>query len=568
MPPLKILIVDDVAANAKFAEAVVRHLGHVPLLAGNGEQALARFDADTPDLVLMDVMMPVMDGIAATAEIRRRPREREKWTPILLLSALGEVGDIVRGLEAGADDYIVKPVSVPLLAAKIGSFARLIGMQEQVRGYTRELEEWRAEAKRQASLGAHVMGRLINPEALRDAAVHHFNIPAETFSGDLICAARTPDDVLHLLLADATGHGLPAALSAIPLAHAFYGMTEKGFPLASIAKEMNAKLKAFLPADRFVAATLVALDINEQSIEVWNGGNPAALLLDVGGGVVQEWPSIHPPLGILPPALFSERTETIAYQEDCALLLCSDGLVEAEDTEGRRLDRAEWLAALSPAGPRLGLERLHARINAHIAGTETQDDISCILARVPTERRQAPRLGAAEAGREKAREVSEWRLELSYGATELRYLDVVPAALGLLCQVQALQPHQGALFLIVSELFNNALDHGLLGLDSTLKGTDGGFEQYLKSREAGLARLAGGRIDLRFRLHLSDGGPALDIAVADTGAGFDYAPYLKGDGNPLDPGQAHGRGIALVRKLCASVAYTGRGNAVAVRYLV
>ena len=568
MHPLKILIVDDTFANAKLADSVARRMGHHTSIAQNGLEALKQIESDKPDLILMDVMMPVMDGISATQEIRSRSQQRDKWIPILLVSALEEVSDIVRGLEAGADDYIVKPVSIQLLQAKISSFARLIEMQEQVRGYTRELEAWRDDAKMQAGLGAHVMERLINTEALRDAAVRHFNIPAETFSGDLICAARTPNDVLHLMLADATGHGLPAALSAIPLAHTFYGMTEKGFPLTSIVKEMNAKLKTFLPADRFVAATLVALDVNDQSLEVWNGGNPSALLLDGKGELVHEWPSLHPPLGILPPSLFSDRTETIAYQEDCSLLLCSDGLIEAENTAGRRLDRADLLAALATVDLRHGLERLHALVNAHTSDTNTQDDISCILARVPTERRHSLRLDGPEAGENKTKQVGEWRLELSYGAEELRYLDVVPSVLSFLCQIQVLQPHQGALFLIVSELFNNALDHGLLGLDSTLKSTQGGFEQYLRSRESDLSQLTDGRVDLRFRLHQSEQGPAIDITIADTGGGFDFAPYLEGHEHRLDADQAHGRGIALIRKLCARMQYTGNGNTVSARYLV
>lgn len=570
MRQLKILIVDDTAANVKLVETVALRMGHTPLIAENGQQAVELFDAERPDLVLMDVMMPIMDGIAATREIKTRMQADPKWVPILLLSALDAVGDIVRGLEAGADDYIVKPVGVQILRAKIDSFARLLAIQDQVRAYTAELENWRDVARMQASLGAHVMGRLVNTEGLRGAAVHHFNIPAETFSGDLICAARTPDHVMHLMLADATGHGLPAALTAIPVAHAFYKMTEKGFPISSIVEEINAKLKAFLPADRFVAATLAAVDINNQTVEVWNGGNPSSLLFSENGTVLREFPSGHPPLGVLPPEIFSDRTETIAYNESCNLLLCSDGLVEAENAGGERFGGERLLQLLAKEDGQPVFERLHAEINAHIRDTTTQDDITCILARTPVERRVALRVEGAEGEKRATASgpISPWRLELAYGPTELRYLDVVPAVITILSQVQALKPHQGSLFLIVSELFNNALDHGLLGLDSRLKHSDGGFEAYLSQRLERLEQLNAGQIELRFLLHTTDQGPAIDIALTDTGPGFDHVKFLS-DSHALDANaKHHGRGIALIRNLCAELRYEDRGNTVTARYLV
>jgi hypothetical protein len=108
------------------------------------------------------------------------------------------------------------------------------------------------------------------------------------------------------------------------------------------------------------------------------------------------------------------------------------------------------------------------------------------------ERRRIPRFAAPMPVHQG--HVAEWQLNLAFSAPELRYIDVVPAVLGFMTQVDALKPHQGTLFLIISELFNNALDHGLLGLDSATKNLIGGFEIYMQHRAEGLAALTAGRI--------------------------------------------------------------------------
>ncbi|MEW6677374.1 MAG: fused response regulator/phosphatase [Pseudomonadota bacterium] len=565
---LKILIVDDTPANVKQVEAVARKLGHETCVAEDGVQAVARFQAERPDLVFMDIMMPNMDGIAAAQAIRQLPCD--KWAPIIFYSALDRMEDIVRGLESGGDDYLVKPASLQVLRAKLNSYARMLGLQRQVASYSEELRRWREEAEEQNRLGAHVMARLTDASGLRDPMLNFFNIPADTFSGDLLCAARAPGDVMNVLLADAAGHGLPAALSAMPLTQAFYSMTAKGFPLPSIAEELNRKLKAILPSDRFVAATLAAVDVHNQTVEIWNGGNPDALYVNRAGEVATRWPSQHPPLGILPDKVFSSETVTVVFQEPGELVLCSDGLVEAENHVGQWLGLEGVTRLLGAAQDGHGrFARLQDGLLSHIQADSGRDDISCMVLNVPIERRQRVRFEAPSTVQQTA--VDEWRLDLTYGAGELRYIDVVPTVMGFISQVNILKPHQGALFLIVSELFNNALDHGLLGLDSATKSWIGGFEVYLQQRAERLAALREGYVSMAFHIHQEAGSAVLDMFMQDSGPGFDYSHMgAESDTEALseDETRAYGRGIALVRSLCTQVVYSGKGNKVWVRYML
>lgn len=569
IPPafsMKILIADDTPTNVKQLEAVAHKLGHKTIIAVDGESAITAFQRNAPDLVFMDIMMPGMDGITAVKHIRALPAD--KWTPIIFYSALDRMQDIVNGLEAGGDDYLAKPSSTQLLKAKINSYARQIALQHKVHSYAEELTRWREESEEQTRLGAHVMARLTDAVGLRDQMVRSFNLPAETFSGDLLCAARAPGDVLNVLLADAAGHGLAAALSAMPLTQAFYSMTAKGFPLSSIAEELNRKLKAILPSDRFVAATLASIDVRNQTVEVWNGGNPDALFLNSQGEIAMRWASRHPPLGILPEKLFSGISETVVFHEPGDLVLSSDGLTEAENKAGEWLGIdgvINLLACSKESGSRFN--GLLDGVEQHLEGQPGRDDISCLMVSVPIDRRRQFRFSAPTIINQS--QFAEWRLDLSYDAQELRYIDVVPAVLGLMTQVQALKEHQGALFLVLSELFNNSLDHGLLGLDSATKSWIGGFEIYMQQRAERLGKLSQGRIELSFLLHQEESRAVLDISINDSGPGFDYSDRVQDESSLSDTNdRAYGRGIALVRSLCDQIVYSGIGNKVWCRYIV
>jgi anti-sigma regulatory factor (Ser/Thr protein kinase) len=318
-----------------------------------------------------------------------------------------------------------------------------------------------------------------------------------------------------------------------------------------------------------VAATLASVDVRNQTVEIWNGGNPDTLYLNKEGRITSSWVSRHPPLGILPDKLFSGTTETVEFHEPGNLVLCSDGLVEAETPTGEWLGLEGVVRLLGSGGStEERFERLRQGLKAHLQADFGRDDISCMVLNVPIERRSQIRL--AVPGVVSQASVEDWRLDLSYAALELRYIDVVPAVLGFMTQVNILKPHQGALFLIISELFNNAMDHGLLGLDSATKSQVDGFDLYLQQRAERLAGLHSGHVSLSFHVHQEGAQAVLDIQVQDSGPGFEF-DRLSGDAGERDQDRevlAYGRGIALVRSLCSKLEYSGTGNKVRVRYLL
>jgi len=148
---MKIAVVDDTLANLLIVRKHVELLGHTALTARSGIEALALYENEKPDLILMDVVMPEMDGYAAT----RRIREIEgsaRWTPIIFLTGMGNEDDLKCGIDAGGDDYLVKPVSPVVLAAKITAMQRLHDMRNALVETTRKLDAANRELQRLSAL--------------------------------------------------------------------------------------------------------------------------------------------------------------------------------------------------------------------------------------------------------------------------------------------------------------------------------------------------------------------------------------------------------------------------------
>ncbi len=562
-PPLhalKILIVDDDPVPRLMLASRARQLGHDVVLAEDGRTAVAVFSAECPDVVLIDMRTPGMEGDRATTEIRAIAGAH--WVPILFVTTEAEVAAHVATRGEGADYYLVKPVHEAMLRAKLEVMRHTIDLHRELAQKNRELQSYHDAAEQEMRAVKSLLARLVHHEHLSDPMLEHWILPAATFSGDLVAAARTPAGVLHVMLADGAGHGLAAALNVLPITPCFYTMTAKGLDIELIIATLNRTIWQHLPVDRFVAATLLAVDSAARRVRIWNGGNPPLLALDADGDVFARFPSRNLALGILPPATFSAAPEVFDYVQPCQLFAYSDGVVEGFDdvTDGGGQAAVEGLLCGVP--PKVRMKLLRNRMVARHAEQRAQDDMTLLLVRCDGE-------GAAGAAREVPGASSPWgaagrKFEIALAPAELRELDVVPMLLDLIMTIPAARAHRQELCVVLSELYSNALDHGVLGIESNLKESSDGFDMYAAARAAALSNLRDGGIVVRIEARDEDDRPALRITVLDSGTGFDFASFCRAHAAPQD--KPHGRGIALLSALCASVEYRGCGNEVSVCY--
>src|SRR6185503_6131145 len=144
--PPRILIVDDTPANVHILQARLAAHGYDIVTASDGEEALAAVPAANPDLILLDVMMPKMDGF----EVCRRLRSDASlpFIPIIMVTAKSDPKDVVAGLEAGGDEYLTKPVDQPALVARVKSMLRIKNLHDTVEALAAERAEWNKTLER------------------------------------------------------------------------------------------------------------------------------------------------------------------------------------------------------------------------------------------------------------------------------------------------------------------------------------------------------------------------------------------------------------------------------------
>lgn len=565
---LKVLVVDDIESNRLVLEAMLIKMGHSVTLADSGKKGLALFSSNQPDMVLLDVSMPEMDGFDVAKAIRRS----NTLVPIFFISASTLNEDVVKGLRAGGDDYLFKPLSYEILQSKIESIVERLSLAAVLSKQNHLLLDFRERIEDETHAARDFIKQFIALDKINDPLVKFMLQPAENFSGDLIAVARTPDNRLHVLLADSAGHGLTAALAVIPITQPFYQMTAKGFDTPAIIREINRRVRDYLPLPRFVAAILISLDTEMQTIQVWNGGCPAALLLNHDGTeILHRFESNHLPLGIVSSAEFNATPDFYRYSAPHGhLLMCSDGATEITVDDGRTLSHDGLLAGATKVDDDHLFDRLVGGIEHHLHTSLAEDDIALILIELPDavlddSIESTDTSFALKAIKQNplcyqnAQGKIAWEIALTLTANQLKRMDVVPFLLNITDQIEGGNA-AGKVFLVLSELFNNALDHGLLKLDSALKNAPEGLENYFEERAKRLAELEHSQIAMQLRKHVCEGCSCLTIFIKDSGDGFDYKhdPIAGVIHNNL----RHGRGIALLWNICRDLRYTGNGSEV------
>ncbi len=568
---LRILIADDSDTDRLLLQAIIKSQGHTPILARDGLEAVVLFQIEAPDIILLDALMPNMDGFDAARHIKSNMGD--DFIPIIFLTSLHDADSLAKCLEAGGDDFLSKPYQNIILGAKINAFRRMQSMHN-----TMQAQRDQIYANNQRLIREQEVAKLTFDKVAHEGALHANNIryslsPMAIFNGDVLLAAVHPNGDLCVLLGDFTGHGLAAAMGAMPLSQTFYSMIAKGFSIRFVAREINKKLKEILPVGVFCCSVMLQFNLYQNTVEVFNAAMPDIYLVDPKQGSFVSIASDHLALGILSDQQFNNSTEVYPMEVGSKLLTFSDGVIEAENTQGKMFgcQRVEQVIqeSLEEKTAENLIERLKDAIDKFMDNKGLSDDISIASVRMCSIDEFS--LRNQLLGIKPKTKPMQWRFSYELQGQTLRHADPTPVIQKLIQDAPLFSTQMTNIYTVVSELFVNALDHGILGLDSSLKQHENGFKQYYAERTRRLETLDSGLICFEVEYSSCQDRYSLKLTVTDSGKGFDTKAWEQSHERSLQ--LAHqkglplsGRGLSLVKKLSDSLAFSKNGSRIEVEF--
>jgi len=331
----------------------------------------------------------------------------------------------------------------------------------------------------------------------------------------------------------------------LPVNRAFREMALQGWAVPEIVEELNKVLLQFLPGDMFMAAVVAEVSADGSKITLWQGGMPKVLRLCGTGEQVQSFPSEHMALGILDADDFDENSNTFDLSENDKLVICSDGLIEVADEDGQFLNESgveQWCKN----NPVFKAQQLVDYAKSFSNSEEFHDDVSVVIFK--SQKISKPHTYLVD-------DAIPSHVSIQLNEVHLKRDDVLQRVLQIAGQCSGVQYIRSTLYTLLSEMFSNALEHGILKMDSSIKQCPDGFILYYEEREKQLNQLTHATIEIEIESLPSKGG--VTISVKDSGDGFDFSSM------PATSDEvSHGRGISLIQALSQDVSFEDGGRKV------
>ncbi len=322
-PPL-ILIVDDNPTNVDILQARLAANNYEIITAADGVEGLAMTRDAQPDLILLDIMMPKMDGIEVCRHIRADACL--PFIPIIMVTAKADSKDVVAGLEAGGDEYLTKPVDHAALVARVKSMLRIKELHDTVLEQSAQLK---AQLETAAKIQSLFWPKI--PELKAGGHIWAESVPATYVGGDLYDVIPLPDDSLLAYVADVSDKGVPAALIMAALSTNIRSEALLQSEVDKLLETVNNKLHSLTSEEGFFATIVLG--------RYWPASGKMQLAL---GGHLQPLWIVQSGIGNLPqlkgmsmgvtPDVHYEKKEILLSPGE-AVLFFSDGVIEAENED-------------------------------------------------------------------------------------------------------------------------------------------------------------------------------------------------------------------------------------------
>jgi serine phosphatase RsbU (regulator of sigma subunit) len=382
----RLLVVDDVEANRDLLARRLRQLGHEVALADGGESALAAVEREDFDLILLDVMMPGMDGYEVLKRLQADPARRH--IPVIMVTAVDQIDSVVRCIELGATDYLPKPFNPVILKARVNATLEQKKLRDRERMHAQSLE-------RELEIGRQIQASFL-PESLPSengweiAASFH---PARQVAGDFYDAFSLKSGRLGLVVADVCDKGVGAALfmalfrsliraSADLAEHALPGVED---PVERAAVRVrNAVVftndyiaRTHSSANMFATLFFGILDPATGALTYVNAGHEPPVVRSRGGELRRLAPT-GPAVGLMPDRTFEVGRTELAPGD--LFLGFTDGVTEARNPSGQVLGEEPLLKLVAESRGAAAelLASIDRALAAHGAGAESFDDVTML----------------------------------------------------------------------------------------------------------------------------------------------------------------------------------------------
>lgn len=377
----RILIVDDNPENRILLARQLQRQGHTTAEAAHGRHAIELLEKSDFDLVLLDVMMPILDGYSALQEIKLSPTLRH--IPVIMISALDEIASVVRCIEAGAEDYLPKPFNPILLRARIGACLEKKALRDTENEHLRTIEETQHRLSNELAEAANYVRSILPEPTTTPFAIDWSYIPSTELGGDSFGYHWIDKDHFALYLLDVCGHGVGASLLSVSAIN----VLRSGALIDTDFRDPGAVLSGLngaFPMERqnnmYFTLWYGVYHPATRTLRHASGGHPPALLLSPqaqGGQILEEIREPGTIIGVMPTSQFPSGSCTIPPH--ATLILLCDGTYEIRMTDGEMLAFEDFTDFIAKHGTNINFfEEFMAWISELREPGPLEDDFSFV----------------------------------------------------------------------------------------------------------------------------------------------------------------------------------------------
>lgn len=553
-----ILVVDSSDSNRLFLRLILEKSGYEVLEANTGIDAFQQFEKYCPHLVITEIRLPFLSGVELIQKIKSL--SPESFYPVLVVTNEINADEIQKTLTYGADDFLQKPYPEQLLLAKITSLLRNVDFYNDLKTSKELVSSLHKNLALEHYSAEKIFEKFVNGPSNSVPGIETQISPASIFSGDVFLSTITPSGCAVLLLGDFTGHGLPAAIGAIPIAEVFYSMTKKGRSTKEIVSVINSKLKEILPVHMFFGCIVVQICLHRKTVSIFNAGMQPLIQMDSESNAVHQYSSNALPLGVVKTSDLGIQFQTLKIKGTEKFILYSDGVVEAMNRQKKMFGVDNLIKSLQTS-QNFDIHQLIEDAQAFCQEESFDDDVSVVKVDTAELFNQVDEM--VVISHDEIFPASDWSLNYQLGSTKLHnpydlFESIVDAVMGM----QNLVSFKEDIYIIISELFNNALEHGILKLDSSLKQQENGFLVFAQAKQQALSELKDGEIDIAIHhLRKADFKGQIKIIISHSGEG------IRPDNIPSPSSKTFsGRGLTLVHSVCSDLTYSEAGTCATATY--